>query len=202
VLRPERVTLEGRVVRLEPLEERHRDDLLAAAAEDPHIWDYMSSNLADPSTWPAYLADAQGPNFVAWATVDRASGRAIGSTRFGDIEPEHGRVEIGWTWIAPAFQRTAVNTEAKLLQMTYAFETLGAGRVALKTDGRNERSQAAIARLGAVREGVLRRHTRLPDGYVRDTVYYSILADEWPAVKARLTERLALSNLGPFMESR
>jgi RimJ/RimL family protein N-acetyltransferase len=127
---------------------------------------------------------------VAWATVDRASGRAIGSTRFGDIEPDHGRVEIGWTWIAPAFQRTAVNTEAKLLQLTYAFETLGAGRVALKTDGRNERSQAAIARLGAVREGVLRRHTRLPDGFVRDTVYYSILADEWPAVKARLTERL------------
>jgi RimJ/RimL family protein N-acetyltransferase len=99
-------------------------------------------------------------------------------------------VEIGWTWITPAFQRTAVNTEAKLLQLTYAFETLGAGRVALKTDGRNERSQAAIARLGAVREGTLRRHMRLPDGYVRDTVYFSILADEWPGVKARLEERV------------
>jgi RimJ/RimL family protein N-acetyltransferase len=189
MLRPERVTLEGRVVRLEPLEERHCDDLLEAGS-DPAIWRFMSSDLSVPEAWPAYLAHALGPEFMAWATVDRASGRAIGSTRFGDIEPEHSRVEIGWTWIAPAFQRTAINTEAKLLQLTYAFETLGAGRVALKTDGRNERSQAAIARLGAVREGVLRRHTRLPDGYVRDTVYYSILADEWPAVKARLTERL------------
>jgi RimJ/RimL family protein N-acetyltransferase len=151
----------------------------------------MSSDLSVPGAWPAYLEHALGPDFVAWATVDRASGRALGSTRFGDIEPDHDRVEIGWTWIAPAFQRTAVNTEAKLLQLTYAFETLGAGRVALKTDGRNERSQAAIARLGALREGVLRRHTRLPDGHVRDTVYYSILADEWPAVKARLEERLA-----------
>jgi RimJ/RimL family protein N-acetyltransferase len=190
MLRPERVTLEGRVVRLEPLEERHRDDLLEAGS-DPAIWRYMSSDLSVPGAWPAYLAHAQGPDFVAWATVDRASGRAIGSTRFGDIEPEHERLEIGWTWIAPAFQRTAANTEAKLLQLTYAFETLGAGRVALKTDARNDRSQTAIERLGAVREGTLRRHIRLPDGHVRDTVYYSILADEWPAVKARLTKRLA-----------
>jgi RimJ/RimL family protein N-acetyltransferase len=128
---------------------------------------------------------------VAWATVERATRQAVGSTRFGDIAPEHGRVEIGWTWIAPSRQRTAVNTEAKLLQLTYAFETLGAGRVALKTDARNSRSQRAIERLGAVREGVLRRHIRLPDGYMRDTVYYSILGDEWPAVKARLEERLA-----------
>lgn len=191
MIRPERIVLEGRVVRLEPLEERHRDDLLAAAAEDPHIWDFMSSNLTDPTTWSAYLADAQGPDFVAWATVERASGLAIGSTRFGDIAPEHDRVEIGWTWIAPSRHRTAVNSEAKLLQLSYAFETLGAARVALKTDGRNERSQQAIERLGAVREGVLRRHMRLPDGYVRDTVYYSILADEWPAVKAGLVERLS-----------
>ena len=188
--RPERITLEGRVVRLEPIEERHRDDLLAAAA-DPAIWRFMSSDLSvGGSAWPAYLADALKPEFVAWATVDRASGRAVGSTRFGDIAPEHARVEIGWTWITPAFQRTAVNSEAKLLQLTYAFETLGAQRVALKTDLRNEQSQRAIERLGATREGVLRRHMRLPDGHVRDTVYYSILADEWPAVKARLTERL------------
>ncbi|HEY7452698.1 MAG TPA: GNAT family protein [Candidatus Limnocylindria bacterium] len=190
MLRPERVTLEGRVVRLEPLEERHRDDLLAAGA-DPEIWRYMGTVLTGPEDWDAYLAHALGPEFVAWATVDKASGRAIGSTRFGDIDVESDRVEIGWTWITPDFQRTAVNTEAKLLQLSYAFETLGAGRVALKTDGRNERSQAAIARLGAVREGTLRRHMRLPDGHVRDTVYFSILSDEWPAVKARLIERLA-----------
>jgi RimJ/RimL family protein N-acetyltransferase len=191
MLRPERVTLEGRVVRLEPLEERHRDDLLAAAAEDPHIWDFMGTTLPGADAWPTYLAAALAPEFVAWATVERATRQAVGSTRFGDIAPEHGRVEIGWTWIAPSRQRTAVNTEAKLLQLTYAFETLGAGRVALKTDARNSRSQRAIERLGAVREGVLRRHIRLPDGYMRDTVYYSILGDEWPAVKARLEERLA-----------
>ena len=189
--RPERVVLEGRFVRLEPIEERHRDDLLAAAA-DPDIWRFMSTDLsAGADAWPEYLADAQRPDFVAWATVDLATGRAVGSTRFGDIAPEHARVEIGWTWITPAFQRTAVNTEVKLLQLTYAFETLGAGRVALKTDLRNERSQRAIERIGAQREGVLRRHMRLPDGHIRDTVYYSILAEEWPAVKARLEERLA-----------
>jgi RimJ/RimL family protein N-acetyltransferase len=188
---PERVTLAGRFVRLEPLEERHRDDLLAAAAQDPETFRYMGSDLsAGAEAWPAYLADALGPDFVAWATVDTGTGRAVGSTRFGDIAPEHGRVEIGWTWIAPSHQRTAVNTEAKLLQLTYAFDELGAARVALKTDGRNLRSQAAIQRLGAVREGVLRRHIRMPDGFLRDTVYFSILAEEWPAVKARLAERL------------
>jgi RimJ/RimL family protein N-acetyltransferase len=188
---PERVTLTGRYVRLEPLEERHRDDLLAAAAQDPATFQYMSSDLsAGAGAWPAYLADALRPEFVAWATVDAATGLAVGSTRFGDIAPDHGRVEIGWTWISPSHQRTAVNTEAKLLQLTYAFDELGATRVALKTDGRNLRSQAAIERLGAVREGVLRQHTRMPDGFMRDTVYYSILADEWPSVKARLEARL------------
>lgn len=191
MLRPERIVLEGRFVRLEPLDERHRDDLLAAAAEDPATWRYMSSDLSvGAGAWPAYLADARRPEYVAWATIERDSNRAVGSTRFGDIAPEHGRVEIGWTWIAPSHQRTAVNTEAKLLQLTYAFDELGATRVALKTDGRNLRSQAAIERLGAVREGALRRHIRMPDGFMRDTVYYSILSDEWPAVKARLEERL------------
>ena len=189
---PERVTLSGRFVRLEPIEERHRDDLLAAAARDPVTFRYMSSDLSvGASVWPDYLADALKPEFVSWATVDAATDRAIGSTRFGDIAPEHGRVEIGWTWIAPSHQRTAVNTEAKLLQLAYAFDELGATRIALKTDLRNERSQRAIERLGAVREGVLRHHIRLPDGYLRDTVYYSILAEEWPAVKAALVRRLA-----------
>ena len=192
MLPPERITLEGRFVRLEPLADHHRDDLLAAAAEDPATFRYMGSDLsAGADAWPAYLSDALRPDYVAWATVERASNRAIGSTRFGDIAPEHGRVEIGWTWIAPSRQRTAVNTEAKLLQLSYAFDSLGAGRVALKTDGRNERSQRAIERLGGVREGVLRRHLRLPDGFIRDTVYYSILADEWASVKARLEASLA-----------
>jgi RimJ/RimL family protein N-acetyltransferase len=189
---PERILLAGRYVRLEPLEERHCDDLLAAAAQDRATFRYMSTDLSvGADAWPAYLADALGSDFVAWATADAATGRAVGATRFGDIAPEHGRVEIGWTWIAPSHQRTAVNTEAKLLQLSYAFDELGATRVALKTDGRNLRSQAAIERLGAVREGVLRRHTRMPDGFMRDTVYYSILSDEWPAVKRRLEDRLA-----------
>lgn len=189
---PERVTLAGQFVRLEPLDERHRDDLLAAAAEDSSTFRYMGTDLSlGPDAWAPYLADAQRPEYVAWATVDAATGRAVGSTRFGDIAPEHGRVEIGWTWIAPSHQRRATNTEAKLLQLTYAFDVLGATRVALKTDGRNLRSQAAIERLGAQREGALRRHMRMPDGFIRDTVYFSILDDEWPAVKARLEERLA-----------
>lgn len=188
---PERIVLEGRFVRLEPLDDRHRDDLLAAAAEDPATFRYMGSDLSlGPDAWAPYLADALRTEYVAWATVDAATGRAVGSSRFGDIAPEHGRVEIGWTWIAPSNQRSATNTEAKLLQLTYAFEELGATRVALKTDGRNLRSQAAIERLGAQREGTLRRHIRMPDGFIRDTVYFSILADEWPAVKTRLQERL------------
>jgi N-acetyltransferase len=189
---PERVTLEGTFVRLEPIEERHRDDLLAAAAQDPATFRYMGADLSIGSNaWASYFADALRPEYVTWATVDAASGRAVGSTRFGDIAPEHGRVEIGWTWIAPSHQRSATNTEAKLLQLTYAFDELGASRVALKTDGRNLRSQAAIERLGAQREGTLRKHMRMPDGFIRDTVYFSILAAEWPAVKARLEERLA-----------
>ncbi|HET7581731.1 MAG TPA: GNAT family protein [Candidatus Limnocylindria bacterium] len=189
---PEPVTLSGRHVRLEPMEERHRDALLAAAAQDPETFRYLFIDLsAGESAWERYFADAMRPEYISWATVDAASGRAVGSTRFLDIAPEHGRLEIGWTWIAPSHQRTAVNTEAKLLQLGYAFDELGANRVALKTDLRNERSQAAIARIGGVREGVLREQFRMPDGYMRSSVYFSILAAEWPAVKARLEARLA-----------
>jgi len=189
---PERIVLAGRFVRLEPIEERHRDDILAAAAQDPATFRYLFTDLSvGASAWPAYLADALKLEYVSWATVDAATGRAVGSTRFLDIAPEHGRVEIGWTWIAPSHQRTATNTEAKLLQLGYAFDELGATRVALKTDERNERSQEAIAHLGAVREGVLRHQFRMPDGYMRSSVYFSILAAEWPKVKARLEARLS-----------
>jgi RimJ/RimL family protein N-acetyltransferase len=189
---PEKVTLTGRHVRLEPMEERHRDDLLAAAAQDPATFRYLFVDLSrgEPA-WDIYFADAMKPEYVSWATVDAATGRAVGSSRFLDIAPEHGRLEIGWTWIAPSHQRTAVNTEAKLLQLAYAFDELGANRVALKTDLRNERSQAAIARIGGVREGILREQFRMPDGYMRSSVYFSILAAEWPAVKERLQARLA-----------
>jgi RimJ/RimL family protein N-acetyltransferase len=194
---PERVTLAGLLVRLEPLEERHRDDLLAAAAQDPETFRYLFTDLSKgASVWPGYLADALRDEYISWATVDAATGQAVGSTRFLDIAPEHGRLEIGWTWIAPSHQRTATNTEAKLLQLRYAFEELDATRVALKTDERNERSQAAIARLGAVREGVLRHQFRMPDGFMRSSVYYSILAEEWPRVKVGLAARLE-RNLAP-----
>lgn len=186
---PEAITLEGRFVRLEPLSELHRADLEAAAAQDPATFAYMGSSLPLLG-WEAWLREALEGPYVAWATVDVAANAAVGSTRFGDISLADDRLEIGWTWIAPSHQRTAINTEAKLLQLTYAFEILGADRVALKTDARNERSQRAIERLGAVREGALRHHIRMPDGLRRDTVYYSILADEWPRVRARLEELL------------
>ena len=189
---PERIILTGRSVRLEPIEERHRGDLLAAAAQDPATFRYLFTDLSvGASVWPGYLADALKPDYVSWATVDAETGRAVGSTRFLDIAPEHGRLEIGWTWIAPSHQRTATNSEAKLLQLSYAFDDLGANRVALKTDERNERSQRAIARLGAIREGVLREQFRMPDGFMRSSVYFSILAAEWPAVKAQLEDRLS-----------
>jgi RimJ/RimL family protein N-acetyltransferase len=174
------------------MEQRHRDDLLAAAAQDPATFRYLFVDLSQgEAAWDVYFADAMKPENIAWATVDTSTGRAVGSSRFLDIAPEHGRVEIGWTWIAPSHQRTAVNTEAKLLQLGYAFDQLGANRVTLKTDLRNERSQAAIERIGGVREGVLREQFRMPDGYMRSSVYYSILAAEWPQVKARLEARLA-----------
>ncbi len=190
---PQPIVLAGRWVRLEPLGERHRTDLEAAAEEDPEALRYMFTNIAAHG-WDAWFLEAADGaargQYVAWATVELASGRAVGSTRFGDIDVPSERVEIGWTWLAPSRWRTALNSETKLLQLSYAFDELGAGRVALKTDGRNERSQRAIERLGGVREGVLRRHLRMPDGFIRDTVYYSILRDEWPAIRDRLRQRL------------
>ena len=187
------VVLAGRFVRLEPLGEQHRGDLEAAAAEDPDALRYGALQLTLMG-WASWFGEAAAGvaegRYVAWATVALDAGRAVGSTRFGDIDVASERVEIGWTWLAPSRWRTPINTEAKLLQLTYAFDELGAGRVALKTDGRNARSQAAIERLGGVKEGTLRRHLRMPDGFIRDTVYYSILADEWPPIRDRLTRRL------------
>jgi RimJ/RimL family protein N-acetyltransferase len=191
---PESVVLEGRFVRLEPLGVQHRSDLVAAVAEDPEAV-RLGAGLFVQEGWRAWydeaVAGVADGRYVAWATIALDSGRAVGSTRFGDIDVPSERVEIGWTFLAPSRWRTALNSEAKLLQLRYAFEELGAGRVALKTDARNLRSQAAIERLGGVREGVLRRHMRLPDGFIRDSVYYSILRDEWPVVRDRLEERLA-----------
>ncbi|MEO8510883.1 MAG: GNAT family protein [Chloroflexota bacterium] len=191
---PESLVLAGSFVRLEPLAESHRADLEAAVGEDAEAV-RLGAGLFVQSGWDAWYDEAAAGTaegrYVTWATIALDSGRAVGSTRFGDIDVPSERLEIGWTFLAASRWRTALNSEAKLLQLRYAFDDLGAGRVALKTDGRNERSQLAIERLGGVREGVLRRHMRLPDGFIRDTVYYSILRDEWPAVRARLEERIA-----------
>jgi RimJ/RimL family protein N-acetyltransferase len=191
------ITLTGRVARLEPLAEAHVPDLTVAGA-DVAIWRYLLYGPVHQQGQTGMLAlvhdllerQARGTD-LPFAVVHVASGRAVGSTRFMDIRRDDRGVEIGGTWYAAAHQRTAVNTECKYLLLRHAFEVWGCLRVQLKTDSRNERSQRAIERLGAVREGVLRNHMILPDGGVRHSVYYSILDSEWPAVKARLAERLA-----------
>ncbi|AXI78428.1 GNAT family N-acetyltransferase [Peterkaempfera bronchialis] len=193
---PAPTVLEGRCVRLEPLTTDHLPDLFAAGGGDEELWRWMPVDT--PRTEAELraiaeklLADAERGRYVAFAVIDRTTGRAVGWTTYLDIDEHDERLEIGWTWYGRAVWRTAVNTESKLLLLTHAFEELGYGRVQWKTHHRNERSQNAIARLGAVREGVLRRHRLQPDGSWRDSVYFSMLADEWPAARARLTERLA-----------
>ena len=188
---PRPVTLEGRVVRLEPIDERHAADLYEVGS-DESIWRYMPrrpiASVEDARAMIAeMLAGQREGSQLPFATVDRASGRAIGSTRYLDIRREHRGLEIGWTWLGVAWQRTPANTECKLLLLEHAFESLGALRVQLKTDARNVKSQRAIERIGGVREGVLRAHMILPDGFVRDTVMYSVTTAEWPEVRKRLT---------------
>uniref|UniRef100_A0AAU2VRZ3 GNAT family N-acetyltransferase n=1 Tax=Streptomyces sp. NBC_00008 TaxID=2903610 RepID=A0AAU2VRZ3_9ACTN len=189
------VALTGRHVRLEPLSPDHLDDLFAAGGGDEEVWRWQGGpaphtreELGEKLT--ALLAAARRGVYVPFAVVHRESGRAVGWTTYMDIDVANERLEIGSTWYGRAYWRSCVNTETKLLLLTHAFEELGMGRVQLKTDHLNERSQAAIARLGARREGVLRRHRRRPDGSWRDTVYFSLLADEWPEAKARLAGRL------------
>ena len=185
----EPVTLTGEHVTLEPAAPRHHADLLAAAQDDL-VWAWLPWARPHSEAEVAAIIAGQRPIAHVFAQVERASGRAVGWTTYRDIDAEHRTLEIGGTWIGRAWWRTAINTEAKLLLIGHAFETLGANRVALKTDIRNERSQAAIARLGAVREGVVRHQYVRRDGSLRDTVLFSIVPDEWPAVKARLRARL------------
>ena len=188
------VTLTGRLIRLEPLSEAHVPDL-ARVGLDERIWQYMLygaiKSEADVRSWVLDILRRQAKGSdLPFAVIERASGRAIGATRYLDIRREHRGLEIGGTWYGTAYQRTGVNTEAKYLLLRHAFETLGCLRVQFKTDLRNERSQRAIERLGAVKEGVLRNHLLLPDGYVRHSVMYSILPAEWPQVKARLEVKM------------
>jgi RimJ/RimL family protein N-acetyltransferase len=187
------VTLTGQLVRMEPLTEGHLEDL-ARVAYDDAVWRWTIAKPIDEAGLRAWLdlalANAEATTEVPFATVDLASGRAIGSSRYMTITPEHRRLEIGWTWVGTAWQRTGANREAKLLQLGHAFETLGAERVEFKTHARNERSRAALLGIGATFEGVLRHHTIMPDGSNRDSAFYSVLAGEWPVVKARLEARL------------
>jgi RimJ/RimL family protein N-acetyltransferase len=184
----EPVTLTGTHVVLEPVEERHHADLLAAGRDDA-VWEWLP--WARPRTEAEVAAYLEGDRGAfPFAQVEAKSGRAVGVTTYRDVDEHHRTLEIGGTWIGRPWWRTALNTEAKLLFIGHAFETLGANRVALKTDIRNERSQAAIARLGAVREGVLRHQYVRRDGSLRDSVMYSIVPEEWPAVKEHLRARL------------
>jgi RimJ/RimL family protein N-acetyltransferase len=188
------VTLEGRHVRLVPLTLEHVPALWEAGNE-AEIWRWTLSHPKSEEDMGRYVeaalaGKATGGSFP-FATLEAASERVIGSTRFHNWEPPHPRVEIGYTWLAGPWRRTPANTEAKYLMLRHAFETLGLARVELRTDGLNARSRAAILRLGATEEGTLRRHMLNDSGRIRDTVYFSILDDEWPRVKAGLEEKLA-----------
>ena len=193
-MRIEPVTLEGRHIRLEPLDDTHFEGLCAIAFDEA-LWRLQVSRMHDREDLRQYVALARADQLrgsaLPFATIDRASGQVVGSTRFGNIERTHRRVEIGWTWLARPWQRTAANTEAKLLMLTHAFERWGCLRVELKTDVLNEQSRRAMLRIGAREEGILRSHMQAWDGRRRDTVYFSILDHEWPEVRAGLAAKLA-----------
>jgi len=183
------VDLEGDRVRLEPLGEQHLDGLVAVGL-DPAIWRWTLARPSDRAGLRAWLEQAVSSaatgTELPFATIERLTGRLIGSTRFMAIAPDHRRLEIGWTWVAPAWQRTGANREAKLLQLEHAFERLAANRVEFKTDSRNEASRAALLGIGATFEGIFRSHMVMPEGDLRHSAWYSIVREEWPAVKARL----------------
>jgi RimJ/RimL family protein N-acetyltransferase len=188
----EPVTLEGRHVRLVPMAREHLPALWEVA-RDPELWRWTMNTVRTEADLADYvdaaLRQQAAGTGLPFVTTEAATGRVIGSTRFAGVE--HPRVEIGWTWIGRPWQRSAVNTEAKLLMLRHAFETLGCLRVELKTDVLNERSRRAMLRLGAREEGIFRKHAVIQTGRVRDTAWYAIVDDEWPAVRARLEEMLA-----------
>lgn len=187
------VILEGQHVRLEPLALEHTAGL-AEVGLDEELWKWIPTPVRTPEEMNGYVQTALNErskgSALPFVLIERASGRIIGSTRYGNIDLDHYRVEIGWTWVARQWQRTAVNTEAKYLLLRHAFETLKCIRVELKTDSLNERSRAAILRIGAREEGTFRNHMITASGRIRHTVYFSILDSEWPEVKARLEAKL------------
>jgi len=192
--KPEPVTLGNRYVRLEPLTPDHVP-ALARVGLDPALWPWIPAPITSADGMRAYVEraldeQAHGVS-LPFAIVDALRDDVVGTTRYAAIDPPNRRLEIGWTWIARDRQRTPINTSAKRLLLGHAFDTLGANRVELKTDVLNQQSRAAILRIGATQEGILRQHVRCVSGRMRDTVYFSVLADEWPAVRHRLDERLA-----------
>lgn len=193
------ISLIGRVVRLEPLSDRHHPDLCEVGF-DSSIWQYMLYGTIDtPDRMMEFIQDLlkrarQGAD-MPFAVISAQTGKAIGCTRYMDIQPHNRGLEIGGTWYGKVYQRTRVNTECKYLLLEHAFDRLGCIRVQFKTDLRNMQSQKALERIGAVREGVLRDHMIRPDGTVRSSVYYSILMNEWPGIRERLKGYLANNSM-------
>jgi RimJ/RimL family protein N-acetyltransferase len=185
--------LEGASLRLEPLSETHLPGLVEIAF-DERIWRYMLLSVKTPDDLRCWLGSAlqakAAGSTMPWATVLKAENRVIGSTRFLDLDMKHRTVEIGHTWLVPDYHGAGLNPEAKLLQLTYAFEELRMNRVALKTHHQNLQSQAAMRKMGAIEEGTFRNHYVMPDGSLRHSVWFSIIREEWPQVKSRLEERL------------
>ena len=192
----EPVTLEGEFVRLEPMRVDHLPALVKVGM-DESLWKWTANvvnNEADIERYVrAALADQMLGRSLPFVTLEKESGKVIGSTRFGNIDTANRKAEIGWTWINPEWQRTAINTEAKLLMLTHAFEVWKCIRVELKTDANNKRSRKAIARIGAREEGTLRNHMITETGRFRDSVYFSIIESEWESVKTKLASKLAVT---------
>lgn len=187
------VTLEGKHIRLEPLSRSHYPDLCEVGL-DEKLWKVATTLIRAHEDMKEYidaaLKDQSDGKSLPFAIVKKSSGEAIGSTRYGNIDAGHRRVEIGWTWVARKWQRTAVNTEAKLLLLTHAFETLDCIRVEFKTDSTNNQARNALLRIGAKEEGILRNHMIAPGGRIRHSVYYSIIDSEWKGVKRELEKKL------------
>ena len=188
------IILEGKHVRLEPLTQAHHAQLCEVGFDD-ELWRLTTTIIRTPEDMKKYidaaLKDFSDGKALPFAIIEKASGKAVGSTRFGNIDPTHRRVEIGWTWVARQWQRTFINTEAKYLLLSHAFDTLGCMRVEFKTDSTNSRSRNALTRIGAIEEGVFRNHMIMPGGRIRHSVYFSIIDSEWNEVKRELEKKLA-----------
>ncbi|MEO8435402.1 MAG: GNAT family N-acetyltransferase [Pyrinomonadaceae bacterium] len=191
---PQPVTLAGVHVRLEPLSLAHLDQLCEVGL-DPAIWRWGLTLIQTREDMKNYISAAlkaqDEGTAIPFVTIEKSSGRIIGSTRYGNIDQENRRLEIGWTWITPQWQRAAINTEAKYLMLRHAFEDLGCIRVEFKTDSLNDQSRTALERIGAQEEGILRNHMIAYGGRLRHSVFFSIIDIEWPAVKANLEAKLA-----------